>query len=118
MLKGKPFIIAMLGALLFVIIMFSAIEVLKWVATSNQKITAGETVYKVVQKDDEGYWYACEAQRAEDGTYVPNSYYGKEDQCVVYVDENVITQMPKINDLVTISMNKFNEEPHVSIARE
>lgn len=118
MQNRKQLVTAFLIALAFVILMFTVVKIMTYVATANERVASGEQVYKVVQQDSEGYWYACKAKKTEDGTYVPQSYYDGEDECVVYLKDNVVTQMPKKGDLVTVRMNKYSDEPHIYIAHD
>jgi hypothetical protein len=61
--------------------------------------------YKVISKDSEGYYHASKLVKAEDGTFVPESFYNIKNE-VVFTSPNV-----EIGDQVSISLDENGENP-------
>lgn len=69
-------------------------------------------LYKVVSKDSEGYYHASKLVKAEDGTFVPESFYGIKEE-VVFLPENVQGSPVNTGNKVLIDLDENGENPLV-----
>lgn len=109
----KQLVQLFIGALIVVLLIVFGVRFMGELFASTSASRLAPETYQVLGKDSDGYWVAVKVVTSEDETFVPLSYYGKEDEVVVFLDENVRTELPLEGEVVEISMNAWGEEPIV-----